>query len=152
MQITPFASRGAFNPEAVQALAAVLRDACRELGLKDGPDPAAEVVAEMIIRLASTGDYDERGLHAAVLAALGRRRELASAPVNPRHSKDRTMSYLEHCLDEFVAQANIESLSELLVTETDEAKRQTMFRLLAQERAKLAVLFRRTNEPTQRPG
>jgi hypothetical protein len=55
-------------------MAAVLRDACRELGLKNGSDPAAEVVADMIIRLASTGDYDERGLHAAVLTALRPRR------------------------------------------------------------------------------
>jgi hypothetical protein len=141
MQIAPFASRGAFNPEAVQALAAVLRDACRELGLKRASDPAAEVVAEMIIRLASTGDYDERGLQVAVLTALGRPRGFASAPSGARHSKDRTMSYLAHCLDAFVAEANIESLGKLLVTETDEAKRQTMLRLLAEERAKLAALL-----------
>ena len=141
MQITPFASRGAFNPEAVQALAAVLHDACRELGLKGASDPAAEVVAEMIIRLASTGDYDERGLHVAVLTALGRPGELTAARGSARHSKDRTMSYLAHCLDEFVAEANIESLAKLLVTETDETKRQTMLRLLAEERAKLAALL-----------
>ena len=62
------------------------------------------------------------------------------------------MSYLAHCLDEFVAQANVESLGKLLVTETDEAKRQTMFRLLAEERAKLTALLHRANEPTRRPG
>src|SRR5215470_16892228 len=116
MQITPFASRGAFGPEAVESLAAVLRDACRKLGLKDGSGPAAEVVAEMVIRLASTGDYDERGLLAAVLTTLGLRHDFAAAPGGPRHPKDRAMSYLAHCLDEFVAQANIESLGNLLVT------------------------------------
>ena len=68
MPITPFVSRGAFSPEAVEALATVLRDVCRELGLKDGSD--AEVVAETIVHLASTGDYDERGLRTAVLMAL----------------------------------------------------------------------------------
>ena len=74
MPITPFTNRGVFSPEAVQAMAAVLCDVRRELGLKDGPDRPAEVVAAMIIRLASTGDYDERGLRAAVLTALKRRR------------------------------------------------------------------------------
>jgi hypothetical protein len=67
--ITPFVAEGAFSPEAVQALAAVLRAVCQELGLKDGSDPA-QVVAETIIQLASTGDYDERGLQAAVLKAF----------------------------------------------------------------------------------
>ena len=152
MQITPLVSRGAFSPEAVESLAAVLRDACRKLGIKDGSGPAAEVVAKMIIRLARTGDYDERGLLAAVLTALGLRHDVADAPGGPRHTKDRTMSYLAHCLDEFVAQANIETLGKLLATETDEAKRQTVFRLLAEEQAKLTALLHRANEPTWRPG
>jgi len=152
MQITPFASRGAFGPEAVESLAAVLRDACRKLGLKDGSGPAAEVVAEMIIRLASTGKYDERGLRAAVLTSLGLRSDVAAAPGDPRHAQDPTMSYLAHCLDAFVAEANIASLGKLLVTETDEAKRQTVFRLLAEEQAKLTALLHRANEPTWRPG
>src|SRR3974390_738895 len=96
--ITPFASRGAFSPEAVEAMAAVLRDACRELGLKDGSDKAAERVSALIIRPAGTPHYDEGGLRAAVLTALRLRREVASAPGGPSHSKDGTMSYLAHCL------------------------------------------------------
>ena len=141
MPITPLVSRGAFSPESVEALAAVLRDACRELSLKDGSDPAAEAVAEMIVRLASTGDYDECELRAVVVTALRLRRGFASAPGGPRHSEDQIVSYLAHCLDQFVAEANIESLGELLVTETDEARRQMMFQLLAKERAKLTALL-----------
>jgi len=71
--ITPFVPGGAFSPEAVQALTAVLRAVCRELGIKDGSD-AAQIVAETIIQLAGTGEYDERGLHAAVLKAFTRNR------------------------------------------------------------------------------
>jgi len=67
--ITPFAAGGAFSPEAVQALSAVLRAVCQELSLRDGSD-ATQDVAETIIQLASTGDFDERGLHAAVLKAF----------------------------------------------------------------------------------
>ena len=73
MPITPFAAGGAFSPEAVQALSAVLRAVCMELGLKDGSDPAQDV-AETIIQLASTGDFDEGGLQAAVLKAFRRGR------------------------------------------------------------------------------
>ena len=79
MPITPFVPGGTFGPEAVQALAAVLRAVCVELGLKDGSDPA-QAAAETIIQLASTGDYDELGLHAAVLKILkssGRQPELS---------------------------------------------------------------------------
>ena len=87
-----------------------------------------------------------------MLTTLGLRHDFAAPPGGPRHPKDRAMSYLAHCLDEFVAQANIESLGNLLVTETDAAKRQTVFRLLAEERAKLTALFHRANEPTRRRG
>lgn len=73
MPITPFVPGGAFSPEAVQALAGVLHAACHELGLKVGSDQG-QVVAETIIQLASTGDYDERGLEAAVLKAFSRAR------------------------------------------------------------------------------
>ncbi len=73
MPITPFEPEGAFSPEAVQALAAVLRAVCQERALDDGSD-AARMVAETIIQLASTGDYDECGLKAAVLKSLSRSR------------------------------------------------------------------------------
>jgi len=69
--ITPFVPGGAFSPEAVQALSAVLRAVCQELGLRDGSD-LAEDVAETIIQFASTGDFDERGLQAAVLKVFSR--------------------------------------------------------------------------------
>ena len=73
MPITPCVPQSAFSPEAVDAMAAVLRDACL-LALKDGSDPARQAVAELIIRLASTGVYDARGLRAAVLMTLRLRR------------------------------------------------------------------------------
>ena len=43
-------------------------------------------------------------------------------------------------MDKFVAQANIEHCRRKLATETDEAKRQVLARLLAEEEAKLARL------------
>ena len=73
MPITPFVPGGAFSPEAVQALAAVLQSVCQELRLKDGSD-AAHMVAETIIDLASTGDYDEGGLKVAALKLLSHSR------------------------------------------------------------------------------
>ena len=73
MPITQFAPGGAFSPEAVQALSAVLRAVCQELGLRTGSDPAKDV-AETIIQLASTGDFDECGLQAAALKVFRRGR------------------------------------------------------------------------------
>jgi hypothetical protein len=46
-------------------------------------------------------------------------------------------------MDKFVARANIEHSRRKLAAETDETKRETLARLLAQEEAKLASL---TNE------
>jgi hypothetical protein len=43
-------------------------------------------------------------------------------------------------MDKFVAQANIEHYRRKLATEADEAKRQVLARLLAEEEAKLAAL------------
>lgn len=43
-------------------------------------------------------------------------------------------------MDKFVAKANIEHFRRKLATETDEAKRQILTRLLAEEEAKLASL------------
>ncbi len=43
-------------------------------------------------------------------------------------------------MDRAVARLNIEHYRRLLATETDEAKRLTILRLLAQEEAKLAAL------------
>jgi len=71
--ITPFAAGGAFSPEAVTVLSAVLRAVCQELGLPEGSERAKDV-AETIIQLASTGEFDERGLKSAVLKAFMRGR------------------------------------------------------------------------------
>ncbi len=43
-------------------------------------------------------------------------------------------------MDKFIAHANIAHLREKLATERDESKRQILFRLLAEEEAKLAGL------------
>ncbi len=43
-------------------------------------------------------------------------------------------------MDRVVARLNIEHYRRLLATETDETKRQTILRLLAEEEAKLAAL------------
>ncbi len=43
-------------------------------------------------------------------------------------------------MDRAVARLNIEHYRRLLATETDETKRQTIIRLLAEEEAKLAAL------------
>lgn len=43
-------------------------------------------------------------------------------------------------MDKAVARLNIEHYRKLLALETDEAKRQTLHRLLAEEEAKLAAL------------
>lgn len=44
-------------------------------------------------------------------------------------------------MDKAVARLNIEHYQKLLATETDEAKRQTLRRLLAEEEARLAALM-----------
>jgi len=44
-------------------------------------------------------------------------------------------------VDKAVAHLNIEHYRKLLVTETDQAKRATLHRLLAEEEAKLAALM-----------
>ena len=49
-------------------------------------------------------------------------------------------------MDRTVARLNIEHYRKLLETETDEKKRATLTRLLAEEEAKLAALDKRTDE------
>ena len=50
-------------------------------------------------------------------------------------------------MDKFIARANITHLRDKLTTEQDEAKRQTLLRLLAEEEAKLATL---ENDPLKK--
>ena len=52
-------------------------------------------------------------------------------------------------MDKFIARANITHLRDKLTTEQDEAKRQTLLRLLAEEEAKLATL---ENDPLKKKG
>ena len=49
-------------------------------------------------------------------------------------------------MDKFVATHNIEHYRKKLAEESDEAKRQTLLRLLAEEEAKLAALMCRPKE------
>ena len=46
-------------------------------------------------------------------------------------------------MDKAVARLNIEHYYKLLATETDEAKREMLYRLLAEEETKLAALMNR---------
>jgi hypothetical protein len=50
-------------------------------------------------------------------------------------------------MDKFIARANISHLRDKLATEQDEAKRQMLLRLLAEEQAKLATL---ENDPLKK--
>jgi hypothetical protein len=55
---------------------------------------------------------------------------------------------LQDAMDKAIAQLNIAHFREKLETETDETKRQTLLRLLAEEEAKLAAL---NAAPEQKP-
>jgi len=55
-------------------------------------------------------------------------------------------------VDKLVAQLNIEHFRKQLATETDESKRQTILRLLAEEEAKLAALLDQPDKPNRRLG
>jgi hypothetical protein len=65
--ITPFIKGKVFDSEAVAAMSAVFVEVCGRLRLADRADPITRFVADRIIELASTGDYDEAGLRAAAL-------------------------------------------------------------------------------------
>ncbi len=54
-------------------------------------------------------------------------------------------------MDKLVARLNIEHFRKQLETETDEAKRQMLLRLLAEEEAKLAAALNRRPKRTPRP-
>jgi hypothetical protein len=53
-------------------------------------------------------------------------------------------------MDVQIAKANIEHFKKLLTSETDEQKRSTLERLLAEERSKLAAALKRENEKKRR--
>lgn len=54
-------------------------------------------------------------------------------------------------MDEFVARLNIEHFKNRLATETDDARRQVLLRLLAEEEAKLALVLAEREKVRKRP-
>ena len=48
----------AFDPEAIQIIAAAFEDALRELGLSDRSDPLVDLVARRLITFAQQGERD----------------------------------------------------------------------------------------------
>lgn len=65
MPITPFLKGKVFDPEGLAVLNSVFVDVCGRLGLTGKADPATHLVAQKIIELASSGDYDGEGLRRA---------------------------------------------------------------------------------------
>jgi hypothetical protein len=68
--ITPFVEGKVFDPDSVAAMSAVFVEVCRRLALNDKSDPATLLVAEKIIELASTGNYNQQSLRTAALRAF----------------------------------------------------------------------------------
>jgi len=54
-----------------------------------------------------------------------------------------------HAMDRTVADLNIQHFKKLLEAEKDEAKRQILLRLLAEEEAKLAAVSRKPGDPAK---
>ena len=61
---------GAFDPQAVKALAAAYDDACAVLHVVDGTDPRTTIVAKKIIEHAQHGERDPIRLRDLVLTEL----------------------------------------------------------------------------------
>jgi hypothetical protein len=70
VSIIPFVARGAFDPEALQAMGIAFDNACKALGLADRIDPVTETVALRIIELARTGIRDPEELERTMLASF----------------------------------------------------------------------------------
>jgi hypothetical protein len=71
LPIRPLIENEAFDPEAVQVIAAAFEDALRELGLSDRSDPLVELVARRIITFARQGERDPVKLRDLALKSLG---------------------------------------------------------------------------------
>lgn len=67
MPITPFLSGQAFEPETLRAMATAFERACDKLGLTIRHDPATELVAKTIVKLAQQGVHDVETLLKATL-------------------------------------------------------------------------------------
>ena len=59
-----------FGPDAVQQLASVFDEVCRELDLADRTDPLRDAVARKVIEIAQTGVLDPDSLRSEVLRAI----------------------------------------------------------------------------------
>jgi hypothetical protein len=60
----------AFEPEAIAVMTDAYTDVCKKLGLGDGDDPQADVVAKKVIEFAQRGERDPARLRDYVLQAL----------------------------------------------------------------------------------
>ncbi len=58
MPITPFLSGQAFQPETLHNMSTAFEAACQRLGLVIRHDPATELVAKTVIKLAQQGVHD----------------------------------------------------------------------------------------------
>jgi hypothetical protein len=67
MPITPFLAGQAFEPETLRNMGTVFETVCGRLGLALRPDPATELVAKSIIKLAQQGVHDVDTLLKATL-------------------------------------------------------------------------------------
>ena len=70
LPITPFLSKQASSPEAVQVMSCAFTHACERLGLADRKDQVAELVAEKVIELARCGVSDPDELLKRTLEAF----------------------------------------------------------------------------------
>jgi hypothetical protein len=70
MPIGRVLKEAAFDPEEVQAIVAAYEAALAKLGLKDGSDPAAEMVAKKIVEIARDGERHPERLSDLVVTSL----------------------------------------------------------------------------------
>jgi hypothetical protein len=67
MPITPFLAGQAFEPQTLRNMSAAFEAVCESLGLIIRHDPATEMVAKLIIKLAQQGVQDVDPLISATL-------------------------------------------------------------------------------------
>jgi hypothetical protein len=67
MPITPFLSGQAFEPETLRNMSTAFETACERLGLVIRHDPATELIAKTIVKLAQEGVHDVETLLKAIL-------------------------------------------------------------------------------------
>jgi hypothetical protein len=77
MPIRRLTASGEYGPEEIKVMVAAYVGAMLELGLVDGNDPRAEIIAKSIIRVAATGERDPEKLKDRAIHALGARKTAA---------------------------------------------------------------------------